>query len=108
MKLKLMERLVVFSVLPASASFATWKTLGALKRVLTLTEDEKKEVGFMISEDGTRYKWDPEKDLDREFVISGEGLKIIQDGFKKLDNSGQLTEEQATVMERFMDVKAEV
>jgi len=108
MKLKIMERLVVFGVLPTSASFATWKTLRALKRVLTLTEDEKKEVGFTVSEDQTQYKWDPEKDIDREFVISGEGLKIIQDGFKKLDSTGQLTEQQATVMERFMDVKAEV
>lgn len=108
MKLKLMERLIVFGVLPNSANFATWKTLRALKRVLTLTEKEKEEVGFTVSEDGTQYKWSPEKDIDRDFVISAEGLKIIQDGFKKLDSQNQLTEQQATVMERFMDVEAEV
>jgi len=108
MKLRVMDRLVLFGVLPTSANFATWKTLLALKRVLTLTEKEKEEIEFSTSEDGTQYKWKLEKDIDRDFVISAEGLKLIQDGFKKLDTGSQLTEQQATVMERFMDVKAEV
>ena len=108
MKLKVLERLVVFGVLPAQANFDTWKTLKALKNVLTLTEEEKKALNFQVSPDGGRVTWDDKKDVGQEFVISGEGLRLIQDGFRKLDTQSQLTSEQADVMERFKNLKAEV
>ena len=108
MKLRVMDRLVLFGVLPTSANFATWGELRALKRVLILTDEEKKDLNFQVSPDGNRFTWTPEKDVGRDFSISAEGLKLIQDGFKKLDTNSALTEEQATVMEKFMDAKAEV
>src|SRR4030042_5537247 len=91
-KLNVLERLVVASLLPKEASFANWKILNDLRNELYPTDQELKAVDMKPADNGgVMANWDavPEK----EITFGEAAEKIIIDALKKLDADEKLLPE---------------
>ena len=109
MKLSIKERVVLFGVLPERMNFDTYATVKALKGVLAITGQEKADVAWtVVSEEAGTIRWDDTKDPMKDIRFDAAALKLIQDGFNRLNDRQELTEDQAAVGLRFKDLKAEV
>ena len=99
MKLNILNRILIFTVLPKEGNILTMKTLKSLKNKVVFSEDEVKEYEIRIEEDN--YKWNPEKDKEVDFDITEGEVKIISDGLKELDTQGKITENYLSLCEMF-------
>jgi hypothetical protein len=101
MKLKVMERIALLTVLPAEGNFQTLKLLRVLKEALSFTEEENallniKQVGEMVT-------WDPDYDIPIEFDIPDILADIIRTTLDDLDAKKKLTESHIPLWEKFFD-----
>ena len=109
MQLSIKERAVLFGVLPPNVNFAIFQVVRDLERDLAISDAEKEAIGWkVVDEKAGGVVWDATKDPMKDISLSGEALKLIQAGFRKLDSESALTREQAEVGLRFRDLKAEV
>jgi hypothetical protein len=100
MNLKLLDRLLLLKVLPKEGSYASLKIVQELKLHLALTEEEFKEME--VKEVDDRLEWNSEKDLGKEIPIGEKANDIIVMSLKKLDRDGELTLEEMSVYEKFI------
>ena len=100
-KLNVLERFVVETLLPKEASFADWKILGDLREQLALTEEERAKVDLKPTPDGGMTgKWDavPEKEITFGEITE----RMIKDALRELDRQGKLLAEHISVYEKFV------
>lgn len=102
MKLNVMERLTVLSVLPKESDFATLKIVRVLQDTVGFDEAEWKECGIVQKDGQTR--WNPEKgSVEKEIEIGEKATDIIKDAFKELNKAKKLTAQHLSVYEKFME-----
>jgi hypothetical protein len=99
MKLNILQRILIFSILPKEGTLLTMKTLKSLKTKITFSEDDVKEYNIRI--DGNQYLWDGDKPNDTEFDLTEGEVKFITDGLKELDVQGKITEQYLSLCELF-------
>jgi hypothetical protein len=99
MKLNILQRILIFSVLPKEGSLLTMKTLKNLKEKIVFSEEEIKESELRIEDN--QYFWNPTKVGDVEFDITEGETKLIVEGLKDLDKQGKITEQYLTLCELF-------
>ena len=103
MKLNVIERLNVLSVLPKESDFATLKIVRKLQDSLGFSEKEWKEYG--IVQEGSNIKWDQMKGSEEKEIEVGEkAMDVVKEAFKELNSQKKLTAQHLSVYEKFMEV----
>lgn len=106
MKMSIAERVALLDVLPKEGNFVTLKALRVLREDVSLSDEENKLVGMTIepSEDGKGfYRWDGDKDPNKDIKIPGTLYSVIVDTLITLDKQKRLTEAHLPIYERFVE-----
>jgi hypothetical protein len=102
MQLNIFERIVLIDMLPKEGHYADLKALRVAREVLSLTEEEVKEVGY-FEQDGKAF-FDIQKGttLYKEFPISEWVTDTVQSILAKKDKEGKLEEKCVTLFDKFV------
>lgn len=95
------NRIILLNVLPAQGDITTLRLVLELRKSLSFTEQEHKDLG--IKSTGTATTWDLTNDVAKSFPIGPVMLKLIQRELKKLDDGKTLGIEQVDIYNLFMD-----
>lgn len=103
MKFTVLERLMLFNLLPSQGNFLTLKAVKRLRNALTLTEAERQEINMREEPEGSdHYVWDAEIAEPPEIEIDDLTRQIIVGRLKHLDATEQLREEHYALFESFV------
>lgn len=105
MKLSVLERIGVLSILPKQGNAVTLKVLRELKEALSFNEGEITELKLTMGPNGS--SWDSSKESPKEVDLGDVKLGLISDALKEQDQKGTLVEELLPVYERFVEKKGE-
>jgi len=100
-KLNVLERLIVWGMLPKETSFVNWKIFNDMRDKLAPTEEELKAVNPQPGPDGgTIANWDavPEK----EITFGETTEKVIVETLKKMDKDEKLLPEHISLYKKFI------
>jgi hypothetical protein len=104
MELKLIDRAVLFTILPRELSFDSYKTVKALQKVLAITDEEKAACNWRT--EGDMVRWDDDKDITKDIILTADALKLIKAQFNRLSAENKLSPEQAEVGMKFIELEA--
>ena len=101
MKLNVLERLIVLSLLPESGSFANLKLLRIVREELSFDEKDNKDLAF--EQIGEKLRWNenakvPDKDVKFGEIVT----QMITKKLKEMDDKEELKPEHFSVYEKFM------
>ena len=99
MKLDILQRILIFNILPNEGTLLTMKTLRALKEKIVFSEEEVKE--FELRLEDSRYFWNDSKNIGKDFEITEGETQLIVDGLKDLDKQGKITENYLSLCDLF-------
>ena len=103
MKLNVLERVMLGSILPPENNFSQYKIITGLKQQLSFSEDERKDYGIAetVNDKGDgQVNWKENGETDITFGVSA--LEIIREVLKKLDEEKKITANIGTLYEKFM------
>jgi hypothetical protein len=98
MKLNVLERITLMSLLPVEGNYITYKILTDLKLQLSFSEAELKEYEIIISEN--KATWG--KSGDKEIKIGERAKEIIVNLLKKIDENNKLNANNISLYEKFI------
>ena len=101
MRLMVLERLVLLSILPKEGSFLTLKIVRELREALSFTEAEHQFLKFQQTDD--QIRWDSEADQPVEIEMGTAAMGIIAAALKSLDEEKKLTEDHFELYEKFVE-----
>ena len=101
MKLTVLERLSLLSILPPEGTLATLRIVRKLRESLSFSEAEL--VAFSVVTDGNQVKWDSTKETPdgTEIEIGEKATDLIVDTLKKLDQAGKVTDQHLALFDKF-------
>jgi len=127
MKLTVMERLILMAILPGQGDYTTLKLVRKLRESLSFSESEHKELDFQTQQkcpkcensvfsevpvqcegcgipmQSTSFmKWNPKANLVKDVHMGDKTKEIITSTLKRLDEQKQLTQQTASIYERFI------
>lgn len=113
MELKVLDRLVLLSILPKEGDITTIKIARRLREDLSFDEEEHKALDITTKnpdtgEDDGRLHWKRDADIPRDIEIGPKAMSIIRKRFEDLDKQGKLRDEQIDIYDKFMSEIAEV
>lgn len=103
MKLNVLERVMLGSILPAETNFVQYKIINDLKLQLSFDDKETKDWGIVqtVDKDGKgQVNW--EKNEEKNIDFGTTALSIIRAVLKKLDEEEKITANIGTLYEKFM------
>ena len=106
MNLTLGERYVILGVLPTQSDFLTMKKVRELLDKLTPTDEERKKFDIKIvpSPQGNQIRWNDKGNTEKVDISIGEICeKEIVSKLKQLNEKKELTGEQVSVYEKFIE-----
>ena len=86
--LNVKDRLVVIALLPANGKLTEMVDVMDLVKKIKFSEEERKDIEY--NEKDGKIQWNLDKDAGRDFDISVDQIKIIQNSIKKLDEEGKI------------------
>ena len=105
MLLSVKDRLVlnglVPKMIPSVASRALYCQIDDLGRQLSFTDEELTTAGVVFGEEGS-VSWNADDAREKEVEISASLLKLITEGFKRMDSSGDLPRDALSVFDKFV------
>ena len=103
MKLNLLERVTLISILPAEANFVDLRIVNELKQVCSFSEADMKKYEITIDEENDRINWDPDRAEDlKDIDVGPRALEIITKALTKLNDEEKLTDQHFTLYEKFV------
>ena len=104
MKLGISERINLLGILPTESNYVTLKIVNDLKSGLSFSEDEIKEYSIESHQEGEKVFtiWNQQKAKDKDVSIGEKATDIIVEALKKLDEDNKITEQTATLYEKFV------
>ena len=103
MKLNVLERVMLGSILPPETNFSQYKIITGLKEQLSFDEKETKKFGITqsLNDKGEgQVNWTKNDEKDITFGLTA--LEIIREVLKKLDEDKKITANIGTLYEKFM------
>jgi len=100
MELNTGERLALLDALPSEGNYTTLKILRKLRESLSFSEQEHKDLGFVVEEN--RVAWDESKDKPKDIVIGEKAMDIIVEALKRMNNTEKLTDSHFDIYEKFV------
>ena len=101
MKLKVLDRLAVSSVLPAQGNFITLSVAAEIRNKIKIDEDERTRLNFVGNPDGS-IGWNPVLDQPVAFSFSDIEKVMIKKAFRELDASNKLNTDQLGAFRLFV------
>jgi len=99
MKLSILDRVLLQSILPKEGDIVTIKIIRDLRTALGFDEKDVEECE--ISQEGNQVVW--KKNIDKEINIGPKALTIIVSALEELNKDGKLSENHIAVYEKFME-----
>jgi len=99
--LKVLERLVLSTVLPKEGNFTTLRLVRQLREALSFDELEHQKLGFI--QEGNQVKWNEKARVVKGFKIGEKMLELISDTLTKLDKEEKLRDEHFSLYEKFVE-----
>lgn len=100
MQLSVKSRLLLLNLLPAQGNITTIRVVHDLRRALSFSEQEHKELSLRQTTEGV--SWDHIKEQPKEIEIGPRALVLIEDTLKDLDKQKKLTEDHIELYELFV------
>jgi hypothetical protein len=100
MKLNIMDRLMLLSILPAEGNLITLKLVRDIKNELSFSEKEIKKIGF--KQDETGINWENNINIEKDIKIGDTMKDVIKKQFEELDKENKLNMEHLEIAERFI------
>jgi len=100
MELNTGERLALLDALPNEGNFTTLKILRKLRESLSFSEQEHKDLNFVVEDN--RVAWDETKDKPKDIVIGEKANDIIVESLKRLNANNKLTDSHFEIYEKFV------
>lgn len=100
--LSVLERLVLFPLLPASGNVTEFIILEYLRKTIGFPEQEQDEIGLTATpgpDGGVNYSWESEKEITVK--VGEKGERIIKDALRKLDQHGGVNAQNIDLLRRF-------
>ena len=102
MELTVLERISLLGILPKESNFVTMKIANDLKKNLSFSEEELKELELKEDKETGFINWKQEADTGKEVPIGEKATDIIVEGLEKLDSDKKLTAQFMSVYEKFV------
>ena len=99
MKLTVLDRLLVLSILPTEHDITTLRLMRDLQRNLGFTDEENTALKFEKLENG--LKWDTEAVGERDIEIGLSAHASVLKAFKEIDKKKKMTYQLLAVYEKF-------
>lgn len=100
MKLSVLERIVLLSILPKEGNILTVRVVRELRKDVEFTEDELKK--FSLQVENQKTVWDRNADAEVEIEISESQCGIIKGALKQLDDLKKLTQDHVSLYDKFI------
>jgi len=100
-KLKIIDRLLLNSVLPVENDILTLKIVRKIREDCSFDEAETKQIGFAKTEDGSGTIW-KDNSVEKEIEIGEKGVDIIFNALKEMNKNKKLTENHFHLYELFV------
>ncbi len=103
MKLSVLERLLIQSLIPKEATYAHLKLIRVAREALSFTDEEVKLLNIREVGSGPekRIEWD--KTVEEKDITIGETVTgMIVAELKKMDSAGKLTADFVSIYEKFL------
>lgn len=100
MVLNIPERIALFGILPEKENFVTLKVIKELRSNLLLSEEDLKEGGITLSEDGQQIFW--KKMIEKDVPIGEKATDVVITALKKLDSEKALEDRHMALWEKFV------
>ncbi len=100
MLLNIPERIALFGILPEKENFVTLKIVKELRSNLLLSEEDIKEAGIELSEDGQQMTW--KKMIEKDIPIGEKATEVVVAALKKLDSEKALEDRHMALWEKFI------
>ena len=91
MNLKVKDRLLLMSILPAEGSLADMLIIRMLVEKVGLTAEDHEAVKLRTGETAGTVVWDEDKDVGKEIEFLGPETTLIVTALQKLDSEKKLT-----------------
>lgn len=102
MKLSIMERIQLLSVLPAEGNAVTLRIVSDLRRDLSFSEKELKDGEIKTDPENNRVMWNNNADVVKDVKVGDTARGVIVDAMKKLDTEKKLNLALLPLYEKFM------
>lgn len=99
MNLTVLDRIVLFSVLPEKETFATMRAVKDLRLALTLTTEERQQAGYREDEEGAGW----ESDFEANIPIDPDQFAICRKALEALSAKGEITLNHLGLYEKFVE-----
>ncbi|MGB9697708.1 MAG: hypothetical protein ACPL2D_10570 [Ignavibacteria bacterium] len=99
-KLNLKDRFVIGELLPKTGNKLTMIIVYDVIKKLDITQQDI--IEFDIKVDGNGYKWNPQKDTEKEFELTEAELKVILDGIAELDKNNGINLDMITTIKKLL------
>ena len=99
MKLSVLERILLVSILPVEGNFTNLKSLRVAREAISFNEKEHKLLNFRTENDQTT--WDDTVE-PKDITIGEIVTEIIKKELKELNDNSKLKDEQFTIYEKFV------
>jgi hypothetical protein len=100
MKLNVLERLVVSSLLPEQGSFLNLKLIREAKEDLSFNEEEHKALEFK-STNGA-INWNASANIIKDVQLGGVVRGVIEEALKDLDKQEKIEEKHFSLYQKFV------
>jgi len=102
MILSIKERLVLSMIMEQQAGrFDALKLIRKFREDLSFSEEEIKEINLR-SEDGVGFRWDTDKEVQKDIPINEVVQDMIKKQFQKLDREERLMEDHLDIYGKFV------
>lgn len=106
MKLNVLERLMLQTLLPREGNFANLKLIRVAKEALSFNEEELKHLNIRETGEGADRKMLWNDGLpDKEITLGETATTMVEKALKEKDEKGQLTDELISLYEKFIENK---
>ena len=99
--MKILDRLLLNSVLPSQGNFVTMATASDIREKLKMDAEEREKVGLKDTNDG-RVALDAEKDTDKEIEFSQGERALIRKSLSDMETKQHLTVELLSLYREFV------
>lgn len=101
MKLKVLDRLAVVSVLPVQGNFITLSVAMEIREKVKFGDAERQRLSLNVAPNGG-MGWNPAADVTVEFTFTDTEKALIQKAFRDLDAKSQLNADHLGAFKLFV------
>lgn len=103
MKLTVLERVVLLSILPKEGDFTTIKIVRELRESLSFTEKEHVLLQFKTKDNALH--WNPDNEMIADIAIGNKAHTIIENVLVEMNKEKKITDEVFSLYEKFIGDK---